>query len=383
MSWREPLSITSNEAILVHHYVQHLGRWLDATDPSRQFTLRIPHEVKYCTILLHSTVCFSARHYKDEGTATSAYGSCISLLIERLNLNTATQDDDLLCAIVILRFFEQLNVPTISGSDNESHLAGSAACLRDLPKKYVDPTAPTLREAAFWVYVRQCLYNSTIDQQAPNIDFSLQLRPEPSSLQNSHPLAQLRLETAWANKMIWVCACVVNFCFDDASDRTNRVDKWHGLWKDVELWGHERPSTFDPIWSGHDREKSVFPGYYFTADWHVVAFGFFHFSSILLLTYKPGPKFALRNVRAKPSETDNQILDHARAICGSCKSASEVVPSLITLCHTMFIWGPLMSDSDEQNELLEILADFEKTQTWPTTWIANALRKEWAIEEII
>lgn len=46
------------------------------------------------------------------------------LVIERLNINTALHDDDLLCAIVILRFFEQLNVPTDSGTDEGQHLAG-------------------------------------------------------------------------------------------------------------------------------------------------------------------------------------------------------------------------------------------------------------------
>jgi hypothetical protein len=39
-------------------------------------------------------------------------------------MNTAMHDVDLLCAIVILRFFEQLNVPSESGTDQEQHLAG-------------------------------------------------------------------------------------------------------------------------------------------------------------------------------------------------------------------------------------------------------------------
>lgn len=43
-------------------------------------------------------------------------------------MNTAMHDVDLLCAIVILRFFEQLNVPTESGADQEQHLAGKLPC---------------------------------------------------------------------------------------------------------------------------------------------------------------------------------------------------------------------------------------------------------------
>lgn len=37
------------------------------------------------------------------------------------------------------------------------------------------------------------------------------------------------------------------------------------------------------------------------------------------------------------------ILQHARAICGVCACAPDVVPSLITLCHTVFICPSLSS----------------------------------------
>jgi hypothetical protein len=265
---QQPLSITRHEASMVHHYAQHLGRWLDGTDATRQFTLKIPQQVKHCPILLQATLCFAGRHLKDEETTMKAYGHCISLLIERLNLNTATQDEDLLCAIVILRFFEQLNVPTISGSDNEEHLTGSNAMLRASQTRYVDPTAPTLREAAFWVYVRQCLYNSTIDQLSPNVDFTLLLHPTPSSLRDSHPLAHLSIDTAWANQIIWICALVVDFCFDNTAERSLRLHKWQGHWDAVEVWSHGRPTSFDPIWSNHDLGSKTFPEIYFTADCH-------------------------------------------------------------------------------------------------------------------
>jgi hypothetical protein len=40
----------------------------------------------------------------------------------------------------------------------------------------------------------------------------------------------------------------------------------------------------------------------------VVSFGFYHFACIMLLTYKPGPKFAIRNT-ASLSDTNVSILD--------------------------------------------------------------------------
>lgn len=164
-------------------------------------------------------------------------------------------------------------VPSTTGSDAGQHLAGSSAILRaSQGNHYVDPSAPTLREAAFWVYVRQCLYTATINQQPPDVDFSLQLHPTPGSMQDSHPLARLRLETAWANQMTWNTALIVNFCFeaDPSSERNNKLARWHELWDLVQAWAKDRPEGFDAIWQGpaSEVEGSCFPQMWFTADWH-------------------------------------------------------------------------------------------------------------------
>lgn len=136
---------------------------------------------------------------------------------------------------------------------------------------FVDPSAPTLREAAFWVYVRQCLYNAIFSHQPLDIDFSLQLHPTPTSMQGSHPLAQLRLEAAWANQMTWNTACVVNFCFEGTEQQSNRaykIQRRQYLWDIIQTWHNDRPMGFNPIWSGPGRNGGVFPEIWFTADWH-------------------------------------------------------------------------------------------------------------------
>lgn len=134
-------------------------------------------------------------------------------------------------------------------------------------------------------------------------------------MQDAHPLARLRLETAWANQMTWNLACIVNFCFDGsepANERTHRARKWQELWDENQKWANERPKGFNPIWQGKPGQNGPFPEIWFTADWHgafvchsfrhmlicrtAMSFGFYHFACILLLAYKPGPKFAIRNV---------------------------------------------------------------------------------------
>lgn len=105
----DPIPVTHDEALLVHHYTEHLGRWLDCTDATRQFTLGVPEKVRSCPVLLNAVLSFAARHRRDDNTATVAYQRCINLLISRLDEDAASHDETLLCAIVILRFYEQLS----------------------------------------------------------------------------------------------------------------------------------------------------------------------------------------------------------------------------------------------------------------------------------
>ncbi|CAG5187441.1 uncharacterized protein ALTATR162_LOCUS11719 [Alternaria atra] len=211
---QKPIPLTYDEALLFHHFIAHLGRWFDCTDASRNFMLRVPEKARQCPILCHAVLCFAGRHRREDKTSEAAYQRCITLLIDRLNEDSASCDDMLLSAVLILHFADQLNVPSRMGSCDRHHLAGTSSILRaSQDTRFVDPSVPTFREAAFWVYVRQCLYNATISQQPLDIDFSLQLYPTPDSMQDLHPLAWLRLETAWSNQLLWNTAFVANFCF--------------------------------------------------------------------------------------------------------------------------------------------------------------------------
>jgi hypothetical protein len=131
------------------------------------------------------------------------------------------------------------------------HLAGTSSILRASQNTlFIDPSASTFREAVFWVYVRQCLYNAVIRQPPLDIDFSLQLCPAPCSIQDLHPLAWLRLETAWSNQILWNTAYVANFCFsgtETQSKSTTRRRQWQELWEIIHIWHNSRPKSFDPI----------------------------------------------------------------------------------------------------------------------------------------
>ncbi|KAF2855187.1 hypothetical protein T440DRAFT_551441 [Plenodomus tracheiphilus IPT5] len=372
------ISLTSEEALLYHHYNVHLGRWMDCTNASRLLTLRVAEMARRRPVLHHAVICFAARHRGDDKIAEGAYQRCIPLLINRLNQDP-TNDETLLTAVIILHFADQLSVRSTSGLCDKSHLSGSSSILRASQKtRFIDPSAPTVREAIFWVYVRQSLYNASIRQQPLDLDFSLQIQPLPEAVKVTHPLDWLRLETAWANQMLWHTACVANFCFSDhgaQSGRPESAQRWQELWVHVQKWRESRPSSFDPIWTGPSTDESVFADIFFTADWHVISFTFYHFASMLLLTYKPGPRFGMRIVQSEESRLE--ILKHAEAICSASKSSPQNVQLLIIMSHTVFVWGPLLSNSTKRGEVIHLLESFEKYHNWSTKWITNLLQAEW------
>ena len=104
----ERSKLTKREAELIHHFASNLGRWLDCTDATRQFTVRLP-KLTQALVLRHAIVSFSARHLGDTTTAEAAHALCVEALIPLLNSENVGKDEIVLCAIVILRVFEQLN----------------------------------------------------------------------------------------------------------------------------------------------------------------------------------------------------------------------------------------------------------------------------------
>jgi hypothetical protein len=282
-----PSSLSRQEAFYVHHFTEHLARWLDCTDASRLFALNVIAVAKASPILLSAVISYASSHMRDTVVADQAQQRCVELLIPRLSAENVALDESVLCAIVILRVCEQLSgthyplqeqmkiannalIVTARGSDREQHLAGFNALLKTSQGRQLDPSTPTLSQAAFWVYVRQCLYNACVDQQPPNLDFDLVMIPP---LPAAGLVVDVRTETAWANTITWICANVVRFSFGAVylyPEASIRAQKWLELSESVEVWQQTKPKTFDPIWYGDPDPSGAnpFPEIWFTSDWH-------------------------------------------------------------------------------------------------------------------
>lgn len=80
-------------------------------------------------------------------------------------------------------------------------------------------------------------------------------------------------DCTWANRMIWIVAEIVSFCFGDRLSYTN----WEAARTKTERWNLMRPKSFDPIlYIDRDADaKRYFPEIRLGHPWHG-KFGFLH-----------------------------------------------------------------------------------------------------------
>lgn len=143
------------------------------------------------------------------------------------------------------------------GNDQECHLLGSSA----LVSSSSSPASSCLREAAFWVYLRQDIYMAILNQRPMKVDLS------SISLPKTPPLASCSLDCTWARRMVAIMAHIVAFCFGD-SDKS--LSKWNELRAQAHDWNAQKPNSYEPYyWRDRDVDAGRYwPDYWLTADWH-------------------------------------------------------------------------------------------------------------------
>lgn len=230
---------------------------MDTTDQAEHFTRQVPRKALSSPILLNAVLAFSARHLArttnyDPEAAEFFHSACIELLIPALSDQaSAAADPNILGATVILRIYEQLNV-SMTGADDERHLWGTTA-LVDLQPSFHAPTAGGLRQAAFWVFIRQDIYMALIHQRSMRCDLDSF---------NVDVTFVSRDDSTWANWAIWILARIVQFCFG-LQERS--WEKWRALNESMDTWEQCKPASFIPYFQ---KERNVEEKLYFPVIYH-------------------------------------------------------------------------------------------------------------------
>lgn len=313
-----PLS-DREEAWLLRYYVENIARNFDLSDPYRHFRNVVPQRAATCPTLLNAIFALSARHLSRIGQYDPLISNryqqeCLKHLIPMLDDSAAILDENLLASTIILRHLEEIEVP-LSGqspSDQQSHLLGAHALITAQERAAV---VGGLRQAAFWVGLRQEIYVAFVNQR------SIMPALEHCNIDRS---CETAADHIWACRMVVLCADSIRYCFGDGDTSTTTYN-W--LAESVAQWHSCKPASFTPIFYKEPEDGNVFPDIWFLSDEITIGWHYYHIAQILLAAHNPklprlGPSRAA-SLRAM----DEQIKDHVRVLCGIAISNPDTPPN--------------------------------------------------------
>lgn len=142
------------------------------------------------------------------------------------------------------------------GAGPERHLTGTSVFAN---AQLAFRTWGGLGHAAFWVFVRQDIYMSILSHRPLKVD----LAGWKERLSFDLGFDETN-DCTWANRMIWIVAEIVAFCFGHNSS------DWDDSRIKTETWDLRRPKSFDPIlYKPRDPESKVyFPEIRLGHPWH-------------------------------------------------------------------------------------------------------------------
>lgn len=361
------------EARLLRYYVERLARSYDLTDPLKHFQRVVPQRAATCPTLLNAIFALSARHLSrtneyDPLASNKYHQKCLGHLIPMLNDESAILDENLLASTTVLRNLEEIEVP-LSGqspSDHSNHLIGSNSLITAQERASI---SGGLRQAAFWVGLRQEIYVAFVNQRSiiPNLEYC-----------NIDRTFDAAPDHIWSCRMVVICADVLRYCYDG---KDNSSADYRALADSVEQWFDSKPASFTPVFSQPaDTTGTLFPELWFVGEDVVTGLQHYHLSRILLAAHNPriprlgpGRAAALRAM-------DEDIKAHVRALCGICLGNPSSPPNFTSASMGIAMAGDKFTHREEQEAMLRILETCDRQHGYPTTAAVKDLKIAWGWE---
>jgi hypothetical protein len=247
----------------------------------------------------------------DSLTADRFHQRCLEALIPALSSSEAVGDENILTAIVILRYMEELDAPISASAASQSHLIGTRVFLA--PSQGGQGSDANqfigLRLAAFWVALRQDIHMAFING-----------RPVHPNLFRGHDewMTTLLRNTnddccKHANRIILHCAACLAFCYGDDEQS---VQAWDELRRCQDEWWDSRPWFYGPVWATDANSDVLFPQQMYVSDAAVIGVLHYHLARMLLAAHNPKtPRLGPGRVTAM-RESNEEIKSIVRVICG-------------------------------------------------------------------
>ncbi|KAF5975251.1 ARCA-like protein [Fusarium bulbicola] len=299
------------EAMLFYNFIHVLAPLFDLCDSERHFATIVPRRAVICPPLMNAVLAASAKRLSRidgfDGLVGDRYHqNCLDALIPALSSSAAVMDENLLTAIVILRYMEELDVPlTSADTASESHLVGTRVFVA-AQEKVLDFTG--LRRAAFWVALRQEIHMAFMQARPVHPNFALE--DIYRLVQNDDTCC------TFANLTILQCAACLRYCY---GSEDQSFSAWERLQEAQERWWADRPWHFHPMYINTDA-SGIFPQALYLND--AVVTGVLHYLliQVLLAAHNPRtPKLGPGQAKAAKS-INEEIRKTVKMVCGVAES---------------------------------------------------------------
>jgi hypothetical protein len=160
-------------------------------------------------------------------------------------------EDSLLAATVLLRMYEIMKG---MGEDHQYHLWGASSLLSF---QKINVNMRNLRHTAFWAFLRQDVTIALATNSPTKLDLeSCGVELEFTEVDDD----------IWTNRMTFLLAKTVNFCFG-LVEKT--MERWTMLKGEVDLWKERAPASFKPFYTQpHGSHGEPFPAIWLLFPWH-------------------------------------------------------------------------------------------------------------------
>lgn len=297
------------DAMLFRHFIQKLAPLFDMCDDERHFARVVPRRAVFCPPLMNAMLAASAKHLSRvsnfDGLAVDEHHqNCINTLIPILSTSAAIMDENLLPAIVILRFIEELDSP-LSSPAPESHLLGT----RVFVSAQEDMCGYTsLWRAAYWLALRQEIHMAFVQTRPIHDSFALEKAEQVIRRDD-----ECDSGCSYANLIILHCAACIRYFY--GSEPANAA-RWRELKETLDTLWEDRPWMFYPMYSDDGDSKAVFPVRQYVNDAVVTGVQHYLLVQILMAAHDPTtPKLGPDQARAT-REIDRTIKHNVRLLCG-------------------------------------------------------------------
>ncbi|RMD42973.1 hypothetical protein DV735_g2162, partial [Chaetothyriales sp. CBS 134920] len=416
---------TTQCACLMRYFIQQLAPWFDVGDPERTFALTVPQRARRCPPLLNAIFTAAARHlaakpaYKNKNnvivyqntelpsltvnTAIYYHQACIEYLKKLGKDEVSIQDENLLAAAIILRYFEELD-HSLSGDGSspkfvafdifvnaqahyqncqinhqfEPLLASplpnwSALTLNSAPtsvpaaqSRVVLPPLRTraeviaelknFRHACFRVALRQEVATAFLKQQSISTALSdtwallSSTLDTPSSSRNDDP------DFIHSDRHLLHCAQVLQYCFGttapasspraslspSSSSALAHTDNYHALKQYQRNWRDGEPYSFQPIhYLSAISTVSVFklPQIWYIAEIHTLALSYLDLADILLTVYDPALPRLGPNAAREQKRVGKKVREIVVRLCGAAMSSPDSESACIQAYLAIVVCG--------------------------------------------